>query len=83
MCGVEVPDKDGISAAVHFATLYSYLKLKGRTLLQQLDWLYSEYGYHISNNSYFICHEKVIFENIFEKLRNHKGTSTVGILVKK
>lgn len=31
------------------------------------------YGYHISKNSYFICHDQSVIRSLFERLRNHGG----------
>lgn len=31
------------------------------------------YGYHISKNSYFICHDQDIIHKLFERLRNFGG----------
>lgn len=82
MCGSSVLDKDGISAAVVMATLAAYLHHHNLSLSQQLDEIYNEYGYHVSNNSYFICHESEVIKRIFERLRNYNGPNTYpkGIL---
>lgn len=76
MCGTTVLDKDGISAAAVLATMASYLHHHNLSLSQQLEEIYNEYGYHISNNSYFICHEPPIIKAIFERLRNFDGPNT-------
>ncbi|XP_044731684.1 phosphoglucomutase-2 [Chrysoperla carnea] len=73
MFGTAVKDKDGVSAAVHLATLAAFLHKHGLTLVQQLDEIYKEYGYHISENSYFICHDGAVIEKIFNRLRNFNG----------
>ena len=31
------------------------------------------YGYHISKNSYFICHDQDVIRSLFERLRNYGG----------
>ena len=31
--------------------------------------VYSEYGFHITNNSYFICHDKKVINALFDRLR--------------
>lgn len=80
MCGSSVLDKDGISAAVVMATLAAYLHHHNLSLSQQLDEIYNEYGYHVSNNSYFICHESEVIKRIFERLRNYNGPNTVFIV---
>lgn len=69
-----VLDKDGVSAAVHLATLASYLRVKHNlSLAQKLEELYMTYGYHFSITSYFFCHEPEKIKRIFERIRNWKG----------
>lgn len=82
MFGIAVKDKDGVSAAVHLGTLAAYLHKHGLSLSQQLDEIYKEYGYHVSDNSYYICHDPVVIEKIFTRLRNFAGGErTVSIFV--
>ncbi|XP_018014829.1 phosphoglucomutase-2 [Hyalella azteca] len=76
MAGVEVLDKDGVSAGVYMAELASHLHTKGLTLLQQLQIIYQMYGYHASRNSYFICHDALKIKAIFERIRNFSGPKT-------
>lgn len=65
-----VLDKDGISAAVMLAQCADYLlSVHGRTLEQQLDELYTLYGYHYNLNSYYICHEPSTIERIFRTVQ--------------
>ncbi|XP_043256630.1 glucose 1,6-bisphosphate synthase [Colletes gigas] len=71
MCGSNVLDKDGISAGMHIAELSTYLETMGLTLRDKLDEIYARYGYHISKNSYWICHEPDVIKIIFERLRNY------------
>ncbi|KAL6256835.1 hypothetical protein P5V15_011774 [Pogonomyrmex californicus] len=71
MCGSKVLDKDGISAGVRVAELTAYLETIGLTLSDKLREIYEEYGHHISDNSYWICHEPDIIKTIFERLRNY------------
>lgn len=33
----------------------------------------TRYGYHISKNSYFICHDQNVIRSLFERLRNYNG----------
>lgn len=73
MCGTMVLDKDGVSAAVVMAEFASHLYAKGMTVEKQLEAIYGKYGYHLSSNSYFICHEPSIIRRLFEELRNYKG----------
>lgn len=81
MWGTAVLDKDGISAAVQLATMASYLHHHGLTLTEQLAEIYKEYGHHVSNNSYYVCHEPEKIERIFERLRNFNGPNTVSFLL--
>ncbi|RVE51871.1 hypothetical protein evm_003491 [Chilo suppressalis] len=73
MCNPTVPDKDGVSAAVQVASLASHLYSKGSTLVQQLDDLYAEYGFHVTQNSYYICHDSATIQKIFRRIRNYHG----------
>lgn len=42
MCGIEVPDKDGVSGSAHLAELAVYLENEGLTLTQQLYKVYEK-----------------------------------------
>ena len=42
MCGTQVLDKDGISAAIRTAELMTYLDSKGMTMSQKLREIYAE-----------------------------------------
>lgn len=42
MCGIHVPDKDGVSAAAHLAELAVYLENQGSTLTCQLQEIYKK-----------------------------------------
>lgn len=68
-----VLDKDGVSAACHLATMAAYLKAKNQTLSGQLNELYERYGYHYTNNSYYLCYEPETIDKIFERIRNFKS----------
>ncbi|XP_013793418.2 phosphoglucomutase-2-like [Limulus polyphemus] len=76
MCGTTVLDKDGVGAAMQLAQLAAYLETQGKSLRQHLDFIYNEYGYHVSNNSYFICHHQPTIEAMFHRLRNFNGPET-------
>uniref|UniRef100_A0A6B2F710 Phosphoglucomutase-2 n=1 Tax=Bothriechis nubestris TaxID=1766655 RepID=A0A6B2F710_9SAUR len=76
MCSPLVLDKDGVSAAVITAEMSSFLATKNVTLSQQLKNVYTEYGYHITKSSYFICYDQKIITALFEKLRNYEGENT-------
>ncbi|XP_059470245.1 phosphopentomutase [Neocloeon triangulifer] len=73
MCGTTVVDKDGISAAVRAAELVAYLDQEGSTLLKKLNEIYTQYGYHISLNSYYLCYDPVTIKTLFDKLRTIEG----------
>ncbi|XP_068975326.1 glucose 1,6-bisphosphate synthase [Bombus flavifrons] len=73
MCGSKVRDKDGISAGMHIAELSAYLETMGLTLHDLLNEIYTQYGHHISKNSYWICHEPSVIKKIFERLRTYSG----------
>ncbi|XP_061833019.1 phosphopentomutase [Nerophis lumbriciformis] len=74
MCCPSVLDKDGVSAAAIAGEMVSYLAAKHKSLSQQLTSIYEEYGYHLSKNSYFICHDQKVIRSLFEDLRNHGGS---------
>ncbi|XP_072748203.1 phosphopentomutase isoform X2 [Anoplolepis gracilipes] len=73
MCGSKVLDKDGISAGTRVAELAVYLETINLTLLDKLEEIYEEYGHHISDNSYWICHDSDVINAIFERLRNYSS----------
>lgn len=73
MCGPKVLDKDGISAGTRLAEMSAYLETMGLSLQDKLNEIYAEYGHHISENSYWICHEQETIKCIFERLRNFNG----------
>ena len=77
MCGTEVLDKDGVSAAVVVGELIRHLETEGegRLLTDKLAEIYREYGYHYSINSYFICHDPVTIQKIFSRLRQFGSSS--------
>ncbi|KAM7010268.1 phosphopentomutase [Tautogolabrus adspersus] len=73
MCCPSVLDKDGVSAAAIAGEMISYLATKSTSLSQQLTAIYEEYGYHITKNSYFICHDQNVIHSLFERIRNYNG----------
>ncbi|KAJ8674222.1 hypothetical protein QAD02_005484 [Eretmocerus hayati] len=73
MCGSSVLDKDGVSAGICVAEMAAYLDTMGLTLLDKLTEIYSQYGHHISDNSYWVCHEPETIKSIFNRLRNFDG----------
>lgn len=75
MCGPKVLDKDGISAGSRIAEMAAYLETLGLSLDDKLKEIYAEYGHHISENSYWVCHEQETIKSIFERLRNYNENS--------
>lgn len=69
-----VLDKDGVSAAVHLATMINYIKdVESLTLSQKLSKLYEQYGYHSSITSYYFCYDPDLILKIFNRIRNRDG----------
>lgn len=81
MCGNNVLDKDGISAAAHFTTFVNELYSQGKSIAQKLEEIYNIYGYHVSCNSYYICHDGEKIKRIFERIRNYSEPNTVSIFL--
>ncbi|KAK0155964.1 Phosphoglucomutase-2 [Merluccius polli] len=71
MCSPCVLDKDGVSAAAIAGEMTSYLATKDISLSQKLTSIYEEYGYHITKNSYYICHDQDVIRSLFQRLRNY------------
>ncbi|KAI7866258.1 hypothetical protein BDF14DRAFT_1875312 [Spinellus fusiger] len=67
--GSIVKDKDGVSALAFFSEWAVQLYKKGLTVGDYLEGLYKKYGYFVSDNSYFICHDKDLIQRIFERIR--------------
>ncbi|XP_022657809.1 phosphoglucomutase-2-like isoform X1 [Varroa destructor] len=77
MCGTSVWDKDGISAAMHVAELVAYLdSTKAGTLQEHLDRLFVKYGFHVTNNSYYLSHQPEMTKKMFNRIRNFNGPNT-------
>ena len=75
MVGIQVPDKDGISAGAIISEMASYLYKEGLTVAIKLEELYEKYGIHISNNSYVICHSQPTIKTIFNRIRTMENGS--------
>ncbi|GAA5950012.1 hypothetical protein JCM3765_004164 [Sporobolomyces pararoseus] len=69
MNGTEIRDKDGVTALAIFAEMAAVLASQGKTISQQLDSLYEQYGYHATSNSYVICRDPRKTDRIFSQLR--------------
>ncbi|GFO18337.1 phosphoglucomutase-2 [Plakobranchus ocellatus] len=76
MCGSTVLDKDGVTAAAVVAELVNHLYSNQGSLSQQLDIIYKRYGYHLCQNSYFLCHDADTIKAMFDRLRDFEGTGT-------
>ncbi|XP_060078816.1 phosphopentomutase-like [Ylistrum balloti] len=74
MCGSCVLDKDGVSASVVMGQMVLYLQSQGLTLYDQLNNVYQKYGFHLSSNSYYICHDPPTIEKMFAEIRNYNNT---------
>lgn len=62
--------------------MISDLYNQNRNLNSKLEEIYSIYGFHISNNSYYICHDAPTVKMIFERIRDFNGKNIypTGIL---
>ena len=69
-CGTVVRDKDGVSAAAVFTEMANYFARQGKTVTEQLEYLYQKYGYFISNNYYIFVDDPNKTTLIFNRLRN-------------
>lgn len=78
MCSTQVLDKDGISALAQMVTMASFVYNNGKTMDEQLEEIYTKYGYHVTLNSYYICHEPLVIKRIFERIRNIRGENIVS-----
>lgn len=76
MCGTSVLDKDGVGGAMQISQLAAHLQRQGLSLNQQLDNIFKIYGYHVCNNSYFICYHQPTIKTMFDRIRNYDGTNT-------
>ncbi|KAG2115516.1 hypothetical protein DEU56DRAFT_932718 [Suillus clintonianus] len=70
MFGSEIRDKDGVAATMIFAQLAASLRARGTTVNAHLQELYRRYGYFETSNSYFVCTDPLVIENIFQKIRS-------------
>ncbi|KAG0705326.1 hypothetical protein DFH29DRAFT_292388 [Suillus ampliporus] len=70
MFGSEIRDKDGVAATMVFAQLAASLRARGTTVTAHLQDLYRRYGYFETSNSYFICTDPLVIDNIFRKIRS-------------
>ncbi|KAJ3031039.1 UNVERIFIED_CONTAM: Phosphoglucomutase-3 [Siphonaria sp. JEL0065] len=75
-----VLDKDGVTALASFVELAVLQQEKGSNMVELLEELYVRYGFHASDNYYFICHDPKVIAKIFHKIRFGGGDdSSSGI----
>ncbi|MBN1518884.1 MAG: phospho-sugar mutase [Spirochaetales bacterium] len=80
----DVRDKDGISAAAMTAEMTLYWRSKGKSLLERLDELFMEHGYHEEKgiNKYFEGAEGMtIMKGIMERYRAKQPSAFGGVKV--
>ena len=53
--------------------LIAYLEPQKLTLLDQLEIIYTNYGYHCTLNSYYLCYEPPTTDKIFKRIREFKS----------
>jgi len=69
MFGEDIRDKDGVAATMMFAELVASLSSRNLTLQGYLEEQYDRYGYFETNNSYFICSDPAVIDNVFTSIR--------------
>ena len=70
MVGSRVFDKDGVTAAGVMVELANACHRHQRTLSQQLEAIYQQYGYHYSFNSYVVSKDASKTSAMFETMRH-------------
>ncbi|KAF8163059.1 hypothetical protein B0H34DRAFT_651389 [Crassisporium funariophilum] len=71
MFGSQIRDKDGVAATVLFAECVASLRANNYSVNDHLQSLYERYGYFQTSNSYFICNDPTITDEIFSRIRNY------------
>jgi len=82
----EVRDKDGISAAAMTAEMTLYWRSKGKSLLQRLDEIFTEHGYHEERgiNKYFEGPTGMdVMRGIMDRYRKDQPKTLGGIRVER
>ena len=65
-----VADKDAVSCAAVVGEMAHYLmRTEKKSLTDKLEEIYQKYGYYIFDNSYFMCHQPTIIEEVFKRMR--------------
>jgi len=75
MVGTTTFDKDGVSAMAAFYEMATVYYSQNKTVTQHLESIYQKYGYHVTNNRYYICHDQAVILKIFQRLRNFESKS--------
>ncbi|KAA3676427.1 phosphoglucomutase / phosphopentomutase [Paragonimus westermani] len=70
MCGDVVLDKDGVGALAVMSELIASVYQDRSSLQEFLQSVYSKYGYHITNNSYYFCYDPLKISAMFERIRH-------------
>ncbi|KAF8567178.1 hypothetical protein P879_04659 [Paragonimus westermani] len=70
MCGDVVLDKDGVGALAVMSELIASVYRDRSSLQEFLESVYSKYGYHITNNSYYFCYDPLKISAMFERIRH-------------
>ena len=78
MCGTNVLDKDGVSAMGLGAQMIIYAYDKYGSLAGFLDFIFAEYGYHLTMNSYFLCYDQEVIKALFDRIRYSKGDQSLN-----
>lgn len=67
--GSNVVDKDGVCAAAVVAELALACAAQGLDLVDRLNAIYQQYGFHANINSYLICRSPPTIDKIFARIR--------------
>ncbi|KAF6775197.1 hypothetical protein AHF37_05794 [Paragonimus kellicotti] len=70
VCGAFVLDKDGVGALAVISELIASVYREQSSLQEFLESVYSKYGYHITNNSYYFCYDPLKISAMFERIRH-------------
>ena len=82
LAGQYCRDKDAAAGAIYCMELAAELKAQGKTLLDRLDELYVQHGYHVESQESKYCHGpegRAQINSIMEQLRTAPPASLAGI----
>jgi len=77
----QVPDKDGISAAIRLVEMVAWLKAQGRTVHDVLDDLAAEFGLHATDQLSVRVSDSSIITSAMARLRAHPPVEVAGLTV--